>query len=45
MRGDEEEVVAAVSEPVRAALDEAVLLVESVLQDLTTEERPQERAR
>jgi hydrogenase maturation protease len=44
MTGDEEDVVAAISEPVRAALDEAVRLVESLLQDLTTtpsEERPQ----
>jgi hydrogenase maturation protease len=36
MRGDEEDVVAGVSEPVRLALDEAVLLVESLLADLTT---------
>jgi hydrogenase maturation protease len=36
MRGDEEDVVAAVSEPVRLALDEAVLLVESLLAELTT---------
>jgi hydrogenase maturation protease len=32
---DDEEVVAELSEPVRAALDEAVALVESVLDDLT----------
>jgi hydrogenase maturation protease len=36
MRGDEEDVVAVVSEPVRLALDEAVLLVESLLVELTT---------
>jgi hydrogenase maturation protease len=36
MRGDEEDVVAGVSEPVRLALDEAVLLVESLLAELTT---------
>src|SRR3954454_956119 len=35
MRGDEEDVVAAISEPVRAALDEGVRLVESLLEDLT----------
>jgi hydrogenase maturation protease len=37
MRGDDEDVVAALSEPVRAAMDEAVRLVTSVLDDLTTE--------
>jgi hypothetical protein len=37
MTGDEGEVVAAVSEPVRAALDEAVRVVEGLLQDLTTQ--------
>jgi hydrogenase maturation protease len=37
MSGDDEEVVAQLSEPVRAALDEAVRLVTSVLDDLTTE--------
>jgi hydrogenase maturation protease len=36
MRGDEEDVVAVVSEPVRLALDEAVVLVESLLAELTT---------
>lgn len=36
MTGDEEDVVAAVSEPVRAALDAAVPLVEALLADLTT---------
>jgi hydrogenase maturation protease len=39
MRGDEEDVVADISEPVRAALDEAVLLVESVLAELIAEDR------
>ena len=34
MRGDEEEVVAQLSEPVRAALDPAVRLVESLLADI-----------
>jgi len=42
MRGDEEEVVAAISEPVRAALDEGVRLVESLLRDLTCEGQPKE---
>jgi hydrogenase maturation protease len=37
MSADDEEIVAALSEPVRAALDEAVRLVESLLDDLTTE--------
>ena len=37
MRGDEQDVVADISEPVRAALDEAVLLVESVLGELMAE--------
>jgi hydrogenase maturation protease len=44
MRGDEEEVVAELSEPVRAALDPAAELVESLLLELTstdeTEVRP-----
>jgi hydrogenase maturation protease len=35
MSPDEEEIVAALSEPVRAALDEAVALVESLLEKLT----------
>jgi len=39
MRGDEEDVVAAISEPVRAALDEGVALVESLLRDLTSHEQ------
>jgi hydrogenase maturation protease len=38
MDPDAEEIVAALSEPVRAALDEAVRLVESLLTDLTKEE-------
>jgi hydrogenase maturation protease len=42
MRGDEEDVVAAVSEPVRAALDEAVRLVEALLDDLTSQRQPKE---
>ncbi|HEY3021929.1 MAG TPA: hydrogenase maturation protease [Solirubrobacteraceae bacterium] len=39
MTGDEDEVVADLSEPVRAALDEAERLVGEVLQDLLTHER------
>jgi hydrogenase maturation protease len=35
MSADEEEIVATLSQPVRAALDEAVALVESLLEDLT----------
>jgi hydrogenase maturation protease len=42
MRGDEEDVVAAISEPVRIALDEGVALVQSLLEDLTSEEQPKE---
>jgi hypothetical protein len=42
MRGDEEDVVAAISEPVRAALDEGVRLVESLLEDLAKDEPPKE---
>ena len=42
MRGDEEEVVAAISEPVRAALDEGVRLVEALLEDLTKDDPSQE---
>jgi hydrogenase maturation protease len=38
MSADDEEIVAALSEPVRAALDEATRLVEQVLDELTTEE-------
>jgi len=37
MSDDAEEIVAALSEPVRAALDEGVRLVESVLEELSTE--------
>ncbi len=42
MRGDEEDVVATVSEPVRAALDSGVGLVESLLEDLVSEGQPKE---
>jgi|tagenome__1003787_1003787.scaffolds.fasta_scaffold20768624_3 hydrogenase maturation protease len=42
MRGDEEDVVAAISEPVRAALDEGVRLVEALLEDLTDPGQPKE---
>ena len=42
MRGDEEDVVATLSEPVRAALDEGVGLVEALLEDLTSEGQPKE---
>jgi hydrogenase maturation protease len=38
MSADAEEIVAALTEPVRAALDEAVRLVESVLEELTNEQ-------
>ena len=38
MTGDEEEVVAELSAPVRAALDAGVEVVESLLQELTTQE-------
>jgi hydrogenase maturation protease len=37
---DTEEIAAVLSEPVRAALDEAVRMVETVLEELTTEEEP-----
>ena len=40
MSTEDEEIVAALSEPVRAALDEAVRLVESLLEELITEEDP-----
>jgi hydrogenase maturation protease len=42
MRGDEEDVVAAISEPVRIALDDGVALVQSLLEDLTSEDQPKE---
>jgi hydrogenase maturation protease len=42
MRGDEEEIVTDISEPVRAALDEGVLLVEQVLAELIEEQRQEE---
>jgi hydrogenase maturation protease len=38
MSADDEEIVAALSEPVRAALDEAERLVVSVLDELTTQQ-------
>jgi hydrogenase maturation protease len=40
MDDDEEEIVAALSEPVRAALDEAVRLVGSVVEECLIEEEP-----
>jgi hydrogenase maturation protease len=40
MGADSEEIVAALSEPVRAALDEGVRLVETLLKELTTKEEP-----
>lgn len=40
MSEDDEEIVAALSEPVQAALDEAVRLVESLLEDLTRGDAP-----
>jgi hydrogenase maturation protease len=42
MRGDEDDVVAAISEPVRAALDGGVALVESLIEDLTSAGQPKE---
>ena len=42
MREDEEDVVVTISEPVRAALDEGVRLVEALLADLTSQEQPKE---
>src|SRR4051812_4908989 len=42
MRGDEDEVVASVSEPVRAAIDEGVALVQSLLEELMSEGQPKE---
>jgi hydrogenase maturation protease len=42
MRGDEEDVVATVSEPVRAALDQGVALVETLLDELASEGQPKE---
>jgi hydrogenase maturation protease len=41
MTGDEEDVVADVSEPVQAALDDAVTLVETLLADLTDNDHDQ----
>jgi hydrogenase maturation protease len=40
MSADDEEIVAALSEPVRAALDEGVRLVESLLEELLNKEEP-----
>jgi hydrogenase maturation protease len=40
MGAGDDEIVAALSEPVRAALDEAVRMVESLLHELTQEEEP-----
>jgi hydrogenase maturation protease len=40
MRGDEEDVVAAISEPVWGALDEGVRVVEDLLAELTSQEEP-----
>jgi hydrogenase maturation protease len=42
---EDEEIVAELSEPVRAALDEAVRLVESLLEEATTHERTEVRAK
>jgi hydrogenase maturation protease len=41
MTGDEEEIVAVLSEPVRAAMDEAERLVTRLLDDLTTSKHPE----
>jgi hydrogenase maturation protease len=38
MTGDEDEIVAALTEPVRAALDEAERMARSLLEELTTDE-------
>ncbi len=43
MTGDEEDVVAELSAPVREALDEAVALVGSLLAELTTDHQPEGR--
>ena len=40
MTGDEDEIVAELTEPVRAALDEAERLVESLLEELIAKETP-----
>jgi hydrogenase maturation protease len=45
MTGEEGVVAAVLSEPVRAALDEAVRLVEELISELATEARPEEPAR
>jgi hypothetical protein len=41
MTGDEEEIVAVLSEPVRAAMDEAERLVTRLLDDLTRPKHPE----
>lgn len=43
MTGEEDEIVAVLSEPVRAALDEGVRLVEELLDELTTREQTEGR--
>jgi hydrogenase maturation protease len=43
MTGEEDEIVAALSEPVRAALDPAAALVEELLDELTTRPEPEAR--
>ena len=43
MTGDEEEIVMELSAPVIAALDQAVAIVESLLEDLTQPPREDER--
>ena len=45
MTGDEEDVVAELSEPVRGALDRAVIVVEEVLEELLDPEDPEEPRR
>jgi hydrogenase maturation protease len=45
MSGDEEDIVGELSEPVRAALDGAVELVESLVVELTSAERTERRGR
>jgi len=43
MSGEEDEIVAELSEPVRAAIGEAVRLVESLIADLRSEEGNERR--
>jgi hydrogenase maturation protease len=40
MSADDDEILVALSEPVRAALEEATVLVEALLEELTTEGEP-----